>query len=158
MSPILLELIVLALGLGLLLAESFADRLNRNTIAIIGIIGLACVFLLLQFGSFPSTAVAGYTQDKAALFFKKFALITTIIVLIMSIDYSDTVRKFVHGITPQAGIGEFYSLPILTCAGMMWMASATDFVLIFISLELVTVSFYTLVAFTRRNPSLSRRD
>src|SRR6201987_6193804 len=36
---------------------------------------------------------------------------------------------------------------------MMWRASATDFVLIFISLELVTVSFYTLVAFTRRNPS-----
>src|ERR1700733_13171818 len=153
MSPILVELIVLALGLGLLLAESFADRLNRNVLAIVGIVGLAFVFLLLQFGNFPSTAVAGYTQDKAALFFKKFALITTIIVLIMSIDYSDTVRKFVHGISPQAGIGEFYSLPILTCAGMMWMASATDFVLIFISLELVTVSFYTLVAFTRRNPA-----
>ncbi|HYZ75029.1 MAG TPA: hypothetical protein VE641_18265, partial [Chthoniobacterales bacterium] len=99
MSPILLELIVLTLGLGLLLAESFADRLNRNTIAIIGIIGLACVFLLLQFGGFSVSEVAGYTQDKAALFFKKFALITTIIVLIMSIDYSDTVRKFVHGIT-----------------------------------------------------------
>jgi NADH-quinone oxidoreductase subunit N len=153
MSPILVELIVLALGLALLLAESFAERLNRNTIAIIGIIGLACVFLLLQFGSFPASEVAGYTQDKAALFFKKFALVTTIIVLIMSIDYSDTVRKFVHGISPQAGVGEFYSLPILTCAGMMWMASATDFVLIFISLELVTVSFYALVAFTRRNPA-----
>ena len=59
MSPILLELIVLGLGLGLLLVESFAERLNRNTIAIIGIVGLACVFLLLQFGSFPSTAVTG---------------------------------------------------------------------------------------------------
>src|SRR5258708_5432843 len=152
MSPIFLELIVLGLGLGMLLIESFAERLNRNTIAIIGIIGLACVFLLLQFGSFSSTAVTGYTQDKAALFFKKFALVTTIIVLIMSIDYSDTIRKFVRGISPQAGIGEFYSLPILTCAGMMWMASATDFVLIFISLEIVTVSFYALVAFTRRNP------
>ncbi len=153
MSPILLELIVLGLGLGLLLVESFAERLNRNTIAIIGIVGLACVFLLLQFGSFPSTTVAGYTQDKAALFFKKFALVTTIIVLIMSIDYSDTIRKFVRGLSPGSGIGEFYSLPILTCAGMMWMASANDFVLIFISLELVTVSFYTLVAFTRRNPA-----
>src|SRR5260221_3617903 len=152
MSPIFLELIVLGLGLGMLLIESFAERLNRNTIAIIGIIGLACVFLLLQFGSFSSTAVTGYTQDKAALFFKKFALVTTIIVLIMSIDYSDTIRKFVRGISPGAGIGEFYSLPILTCAGMMWMASATDFVLIFISLEIVTVSFYALVAFTRRNP------
>jgi NADH-quinone oxidoreductase subunit N len=34
----------------------------------------------------------------------------------------------------------------------MWMASAIDFVMIFVSLEVVTMSFYVLVAFTRRNP------
>jgi NADH-quinone oxidoreductase subunit N len=151
MSPIIVELIVLALGMALLLVESFAEKLNRNTIATIGIVGLAAVFLLLQFGDFSASGIAGYIQDKPALFFKKFSLITTIVILVMSIDYSDTVRKFVPGITPQAGIGEFYSLPILTCAGMMWMASAADFILIFVSLELVTISFYTLVAFTRRN-------
>jgi NADH-quinone oxidoreductase subunit N len=33
----------------------------------------------------------------------------------------------------------------------MWMASAIDFVMIFVSLELVTMSFYVLVAFMRRN-------
>jgi NADH-quinone oxidoreductase subunit N len=151
MSPIIVELLVLALGMGLLLIESFAEKLNRNTIAMIGIVGLAAVFLLLQFGDFSASGIAGYIQDKPALFFKKFSLITTIVVLVMSIDYSDTLRKFVPGITPQAGIGEFYSLPILTCAGMMWMASAADFILIFVSLELVTISFYTLVAFTRRS-------
>jgi NADH-quinone oxidoreductase subunit N len=151
MSPIIVELIVLALGMGLLLIESFAEKLNRNALAIIGIVGLAAVFLLLQFGDFSASGIAGYIQDKPALFFKKFSLVTTIVVLVMSIDYSDTLRKFVPGITPQAGIGEFYSLPILTCAGMMWMASAADFILIFVSLELVTISFYTLVAFTRRS-------
>src|SRR5205085_11867591 len=40
-----------------------------------------------------------------------------------------------------------------TCAGLMWMVSAIDFVMIFVSLELVTVSFYVLVSFTRRNPA-----
>jgi NADH-quinone oxidoreductase subunit N len=35
----------------------------------------------------------------------------------------------------------------------MWMASAIDFVMIFVSLELVTISFYVLVSFTRRNPA-----
>src|SRR5260370_33386920 len=149
MSPIFLELIVLGLGLALLLMASVAERLNRNTIASIGILGLACVFLLVQFGSFSSTAVTGYTQDKAALFFKKFALVTTIIVLIMSIDYSDTIRKFVRGISPQAGLGDFYSLPILLCAGMLWVPSAAAFVIIFISLEIVTVSLYACVALPR---------
>ena len=33
----------------------------------------------------------------------------------------------------------------------LWMASAIDFVMIFVSLELVTMSFYVLVAFMRRN-------
>jgi NADH-quinone oxidoreductase subunit N len=152
MSPLVLELLVLGLGLFLLLVEAFAEKLNRDLIAWLGIIGLGGVFLLLQFYHFPAnTGVAGYTLDSAALFFKKFVVLTTMVVLVMSIDYADTIRAFVQGATSQAGLGEFYSLPILTCAGMMWMASSTDFILIFVSLELVTVSFYTLVAFTRKN-------
>jgi NADH-quinone oxidoreductase subunit N len=55
------------------------------------------------------------------------------------------------GGSAQSGLGEFFALPILTCAGMMWMSSANDFILIFVSLELVTISFYVLVAYTRRN-------
>src|SRR5436309_9789015 len=35
----------------------------------------------------------------------------------------------------------------------MYMSSAIDFVMIFVSLELVTISFYVLVSFTRRNPA-----
>src|SRR5207237_6476 len=59
----------------------------------------------------------------------------------------------VQGAAPQSGLGEFFTLPLFTCAGLMWMASAIDFVLIFVSLELVTISFYVLVGFTRRNPA-----
>src|SRR5262249_3620057 len=51
------------------------------------------------------------------------------------------------------GLGEFFTIPIFTCAGLMWMASAIDFVMIFVSLELVTISFYVLVSYTRRNPT-----
>src|SRR5213594_1692610 len=35
----------------------------------------------------------------------------------------------------------------------MYLVSAVDFVFIFVSLELVTISFYVLVSFTRRNPT-----
>jgi len=35
----------------------------------------------------------------------------------------------------------------------MYLVSAIDFVFIFVALELVTVSFYVLVSFTRRNPA-----
>ena len=94
-----------------------------------------------------------YTADPLAIFFKRFALVTTILVLIMMIDYAPVVRRVVPGANRQAGLGEFFVLPIFTCAGLMWMASAIDFVMIFVSLELVTMSFYVLVSFTRRNPA-----
>ena len=71
----------------------------------------------------------------------------------MAIDYAPSIRMGVPGANRHAGLGEFFVLPIFTCAGLMWMASAIDFVMIFVSLELVTMSFYVLVSFTRRNPA-----
>jgi NADH-quinone oxidoreductase subunit N len=70
----------------------------------------------------------------------------------MMIDYAPVVRSFFPGAALQTGLGEFVALPLFTCAGLMYLVSAIDFVFIFVSLELVTVSFYVLVSFTRRNP------
>jgi NADH-quinone oxidoreductase subunit N len=149
--PLCFELFVLALGILLLLLETFSEKQDRKVFALIGIIGLAIVFLFLQ-GSRPEpSGMASYVVDSAAIFFKKIVVLTTIVVLIMSIDYADTIKRFLSGASAQSGLGEFFALPVLTCAGMMWMSSAIDFILIFVSLELVTISFYILVAYMRRN-------
>jgi NADH-quinone oxidoreductase subunit N len=151
MPPVLLELFVLALGILILVLESFAEKQDRKVFAIIGMIGLAIVFLILQASGPGPSGMVSYVADPAALFFKKIVVVTTIVVLIMSIDYADTIKRFLPGGSAQSGLGEFFALPIITCAGMMWMSSANDFILIFVSLELVTISFYVLVAYTRRN-------
>src|SRR5450432_2924682 len=153
-----LEITLLVWGLVLLMVDAFADKIDKRALAIAGIVGLAVVLL----GSFflaplPPVATTGfwsfYTADPLAIFFKRFALVTTIFVLIMAIDYGPAIRMGIPAANPHAGLGEFFVLPIFTCAGLMWMASAIDFVMIFVSLELVTVSFYVLVSFTRRNPA-----
>ena len=151
MPPVLLELFVLALGILILVLESFAEKQDRKIFAIIGIVGLALVFLILQASGPGPSGMVSYVVDPAAIFFKKIVVLTTIVVLIMSIDYAETIKRFLPGGSAQSGLGEFFALPILTCAGMMWMSSANDFILIFVSLELVTISFYVLVAYTRRN-------
>ena len=157
MSSIYLEAAVVLLGLFLLLLETFATGINKKGLGWIGILGLCLVFMLSFFVTQAGPRAAGpdyqafYSTDALAMFFKRFALLTTIIVLVMSLDYLSVVRKFTPGSTPQAGLGEFLALPVLTCAGLMWMASAVDFVMIFVSLELVTISFYVLVSYTRRN-------
>jgi NADH-quinone oxidoreductase subunit N len=154
-----LEIALLILGVLVLLFEMFAEQIDKRTFAFTAIIGLSAI-LIASFFLAPSPAEVPssgfwsfYTADSLAIFFKRFALVTTIIVLVMMIDYAPVVRESIHGTTHQSGLGEFFALPIFTCAGLMWMASAIDFVMIFVSLELVTMSFYVLVSFTRRNPA-----
>jgi len=152
-----LEIAVLIWGLILLLAEAFADQTDRRGFATAGILGLLAVLVASFFlAPSPGATTTGfwsfYTADPLAIFFKRFALVTTILVLVMALDYAPAIRMGVPGANPHAGLGEFFTVPIFTCAGLMWMASAVDFVMIFVSLELVTMSFYVLVSFTRRNP------
>ena len=148
-----LEITVLLLGIFLLLVESFSKRDDKRGLAKIA---MTILLALLGFSFFTSPDVGSlapfYAADATALFFKRIALLTTIVVLIMALEYQSVLAKFIPGITPGAGVGEFYSLPIFTCAGLMFMASAIDFIFIFVSLELVTVSFYVLVAYMRRHP------
>ncbi|MFN2622747.1 MAG: NADH-quinone oxidoreductase subunit N [Chthoniobacterales bacterium] len=152
-----LEIAVLVLGVLVLLFETFAAQIDKRTFAYTAMLGLATVFVASFFLVPQVTEVADtgfwsfYTADSLAIFFKRFSLVTTILVLAMMIDYAPVVRDSIHATSPQAGLGEFFALPVFTCAGLMWMASAIDFVMIFVSLELVTMSFYVLVAFMRRN-------
>ncbi len=151
-----LEIAVLVLGMVILMVEAFAIKIDKRILAFIAITGLAIVFVASFFVapfSSPNQATgfwSFYTADRLSIFFKQFALLTTILVLIMMIDYAPVVRRSFPG--AQDGVGEFFAIPIFTCAGLMYLVSAIDFVFIFISLELVTISFYVLVSFTRRNP------
>ncbi|HSH39418.1 MAG TPA: NADH-quinone oxidoreductase subunit N [Chthoniobacterales bacterium] len=152
----LLEIAVVLLGFVVLMVEAFSS-IDKRLLAITSIVGLVAVLVATFFlPSPPAAEVTGmwsfYAADSLAIFFKRFALVTTMLVLIMMIDYAPIVRQTIHGATHQAGLGEFFAIPLFTCAGLMWMASAVDFVMIFVSLEVVTMSFYVLVAFTRRNP------
>jgi NADH-quinone oxidoreductase subunit N len=154
----LLDIAVLVLGMLILLIEAFAGKIDKRVLAYAAFIGLAVVLVASFFvAPFPSPDNATgfwsfYTADRLAIFFKQFALLTTIFVVIMMIDYAPVLRSSFSGTTPQAGLGEFVALPLFTCVGLMYLVSAIDFVFIFVSLELVAVSFYVLVSFTRRNP------
>jgi NADH-quinone oxidoreductase subunit N len=153
-NPILLEVCVVALGILMLMLEAFVPSHEKRWLAWVGIGGLAAVFGATFFvGTIPEGApyAAFYSADSLAMFFKRFSLLSTMIVLVMSIDYAPTIERLVPGEHKGAGIGEFLALPVLACAGLMWMVSAVDFIAIFVSLELVTVTFYVLVPFLRRS-------
>lgn len=150
-----LEVAVVILGLVLLMMEAFVTGRDKRFVGHLAILGLGAVFVGLFF---VNTSLRGdspfwqfYAADSLAMTYKGIALLCTILVLIIGLDYIPVLEKFTARIGGRGAWGEFFCLPVFICAGMMWMASAIDLTSIFVSLELVTISFYVMVTFMRRN-------
>jgi NADH-quinone oxidoreductase subunit N len=128
----------------LLIVDSVRKEVQPQEVARMALLGLALVFagtwLLPQGDTQEFWARGLYVIDPPALFFKRFFLVAAFFVVWMSVDY---VPQF-----PLAR-NEFLILPLFTTVGMMLLASAADLITLFVALELVTVSFYILVAYHR---------
>jgi NADH-quinone oxidoreductase subunit N len=173
-----LEALTVTLGLILLMAEAFVPSKSKAWVGVAAAIGLAVILVLTFIAVGPKygitlgpriidgeTVIAAkfpkawmdwplwnfYEFDQPAIFYKVFALLTTIFVILMSIDYRKVLARFTDHPGSENGTGEFYALPVFACAGMMWLASAKDLAGAFVALELVTITFYILVAYMRRN-------
>lgn len=148
-----LEIIVVALGLIVLLAEAFFPKEKKSLLGWVSALGLIFTLILLTFAKDATGPELDrfYASDSSARFFKGLALVITTIVVMMGIDYRKVLSRFTENPKSEDGTGEFYALPLFACAGMMWMASAKDLVMAFVALELTTITFYVLVAYMRRN-------
>ncbi|CAN5317451.1 NADH-quinone oxidoreductase subunit N [soil metagenome] len=154
-----LEAATVVLGLTLLMLEAFLERADRRVLAWVGIAGLGGIlvatFCATGAPDVPAHELSSfwsfYAADKLAIFYKIVALLATILVLFMAIDYAPMLEEFASKTHSTGGLGEFFCIPVFVCAGLMWMASAIDITSIFVSLELVTISFYVLVAYLRRS-------
>ncbi|MCB1275524.1 NADH-quinone oxidoreductase subunit N [Prosthecobacter sp.] len=152
MSVFTIEAGLAFLGLVLLLVEAFKPDICRRTLGLMAIAGTALALVLFVFAKHDTASLPGFMQpwhqlDTLALFYKGFALVITILVLWLTLECAPYLTRF----TVDGKLAEMFSLPLIVCAGMMWMASARDLVTVFVSLELVTVSFYVLVAFARKS-------
>lgn len=140
-----LEMGVVALGLGLLLLDLWAPASLRPRLGYAAAAGLGFI-LLFSFTQFAAPDAGGlafggmFIQDGLALFFKRLFLVAAIVVLLLSVDFADRLKS---------GITEYYVLQLFALVGMMCAASANDFSLLFVSVELITITFYILVGFQR---------
>src|SRR3954468_2247441 len=118
-------------------------------------IGLALVSLGAQFVSMGGTfrlnslqslaAIDGFygmvRVDGFALIFRAIFLIAAALTIAISIRYLDIEREQ-HG--------EYYSLILFATLGMMFLGAGYDLIALYIALELMALTFYVLVAFTKR--------
>jgi NADH-quinone oxidoreductase subunit N len=156
-----LEALTITLGLILLLAEAFVPARSKAWVGVVAALGLTVILGLSGITIGPEAKPAAvwaqwplwnfYQFDALARFYKVFALICTLLVVLMSVDYRIILARFTDHVGSESGTGEYYALPVFACAGMMFLASAKDLAAAFVALELVTITFYILVAYMRRN-------
>jgi NADH-quinone oxidoreductase subunit N len=141
-----MEVSVIGLGLVLMLADLFMPAERRRYIGYAAIAALG-VILITSLSGTGSCSTAGtafhgmFVNDALSLFFKQLFLVATILVLFMTVEFSDRVAA--------GAIAEYYSLIVFALSGMLFAASANDFTMLFVSIELITVTFYVLVSFQR---------
>lgn len=152
MSVFSVEIFLVVFGLALLCLEALLPNITRRSLSLLSICGVALALVLFCFATKSQDSLPAFVQpylqlDTLAVFYKGFALVITLLVLWLITESSAYLTKF----SPDGNYNELFSLPILVCVGMMWMASAKDLITVFVTLELVTVSFYVLVAFARKS-------
>lgn len=150
-SAIMPEIMLAVLALGLLVAEMFLPKGGQSLIpriaiwgqVLIGAYAFSCVGgCYLVEGSFFSGMIV---QSDVTQMMRAFFLVSSILVCYLGQIYlsKQSLAKT-----------EFYHLVILISAAMMLLVQSSNFVMLFVALETVTVAFYVLVAYCR-NSALS---
>ncbi len=142
----------IAIAITLLLIVLFDLIFHRDKriipyIAVIGII-IAGYFTIQQFGMKEFAFKTGGSNfgmiaiDSFGAFFKLLVLLATLFIIFFSYQ-SEEIKKIFDR------TGEYYALIFGLLLGMIVMISATDLILIYISLELMSLSSYVLTGFTK---------
>ncbi|MEK7748022.1 MAG: NADH-quinone oxidoreductase subunit N [Nitrospirota bacterium] len=138
------ELWMILLSSVVLAIDFIFPKFSKKGLAYLSIFGMALICLLLvgMADGLVSEFAFGtmFVLDPLAVFFKIFILGSTILAMMASIQAVDRLPHFQ---------GEYYYLFLFSALGMMFMASANDFLSLFITLEFSTFGFYILVAYAR---------
>lgn len=135
------EISLVGFAVLVILLDLFIER--KGWLAIVSVIGLlvSAGFAIGLWNTSPQTIFNGMLAvDNYAIFFKLLFLGIAILVVLASSDYVSRFKSFQ---------GEYYALIMLSTLGMMLMASTTELISLFISLELVNLSLYALVTFLK---------
>ena len=132
---------VTAAGLAAMVAEAFRDPGERMPIAglgIVGLVGAAIASWLLWDRNAVSFGVV--SADNFGLF------VTLILVVVGMLSLAISGPTIERERLPR---GEYYALMLFGLAGMMLMATATDLLLIFLALEVLSLAVYVLTGIRR---------
>jgi NADH-quinone oxidoreductase subunit N len=141
---ILPELVLSFFGILVMLIDPLLPRENsRRSVGLVSLVGtiaaLAATFLM---AAHPGPAFGNTVRaDGFSVFFHIVIILVSMMVILASFEYLRV---------QQIRMGEYYGLILFGTVGMTLMSSAVELVLVFIALEISSISTYILAGFRRR--------
>ncbi len=141
-NAILPPLFLSAWACVLLLADLWIPKDRKAITAWLAFFGLAITLVIAVLVSGLTISAFGgmVTLDGFTHFLNVIILITGLAAVLLALDYlkKNNIER-----------GEFYALLLFTITGMLMMASASDLVIVFLALELLSIPLYVLAGFAR---------
>ncbi|HKB10355.1 MAG TPA: NADH-quinone oxidoreductase subunit N, partial [Vicinamibacterales bacterium] len=135
---------VTAAGIAAMVAEAFRDPGERMPIAGLGLVGFAGAAIATLFlWNHNTSSFDVVSADNFGLFVSGILILVGVLSLALSgptIDREGLPR------------GEYYALMLFATAGMMLMATASDLLVIFLALEVLSLAVYVLTGIRRDSP------
>ena len=141
---ILPEIVLSLFGMAIMVLDPLVDeRSSQKLLGFIALIGsVAAIAATFYQAQSPGMGFWGVIKvDAFSTFFHVLITATTAVVILSSFEYMQTQN---------IRAGEYYGLILLGAVGMCLMSSAVELVLIFIALEISSISTYVLTGFRRR--------
>jgi len=139
------QTVLIVMGMVVVLFDLFGRGRGTRNLAYLSLLSLAMAAYAQV--AFSGTTLVGFggsiTADAYATGFNLVFLIVTALTVLLSFRYLDY-----QGLER----GEYYALLLFACAGMMIMAAALDLLMIFIGLEILSISSYVLCGIAQRDP------
>ena len=149
LMPALPEMVMLAMTCLVLVVDLFLPQEKRGFTLLLSVVTLglaiAAVIAVAPLNA-VSTFGGSFVLDQLAVVLKIATCGVTILVFVYSRDYLAD-----HDIYK----GEYYVLGLFATLGMMVMISAHSFLLVYLGLELLSLSLYAMIAFNRNSLSAS---
>ncbi len=145
LTLIMPELIVCVVGVVVMLVDAFAKPVQRwvtGSLSLLGLgaAGISSALLWLSWQGANEAFNGMIVLDQLRLGFTFVFLIVTALTILVSMVWVEDERL---------PAGEFHALLMFATAGMMFMASAGDLVIVFLGLEILSIATYVMCGFRR---------
>ncbi len=145
LGPVFPELILVGTGILVLLAGATLRRVEPLTLLLVSLVGVAAAaaasIALWDWGGGPTVLAGSVAVDRFGVVVRLIILGTAAIGLVFGSHYFERSGE---------ARAEFFPLVLFATSGMTLIAVASDLILVFLALEVLSLSLYVLTGFSQR--------